>query len=299
MTFLGISRDTGAVYVGESQHSGYRCTVAPFISPLRFLSGVKDVEASKFDDEDVLLLPRRVFKEDSFDPVSRVRRGSVYHAYGGQPAVWYVQDPFRQDVGNAAFHGDGSKFEVSLITYHHDPLNYLTISPTVPIRATLGKEPFATTWRVVGIESTALRTPVMTLKSESLFGEVPEIVPDAVPPSIRERLTAAMGEVASSVHRLSPVAVVDRCRDALALVFAEMAGDPSLDLMPAVEAWAKKSGGREDVRAWCGKIVARFHSRGKPNEAISKGLREVTDEDAVFAVHCLGTVLRDQGWARR
>jgi hypothetical protein len=156
-----------------------------------------------------------------------------------------------------------------------------------------------TTWRVVGIESTALRTPVMTLKAESAFGEVADIVPDAVPVSIRERLVAAMGEVASSVHRLSPVAVVDRCRDALALVFAEMAGDARLDLMPAVEAWTKNNDGKENVRAWCGKIVARFHSRGKPNEVISKGLREVTDEDAVFAVHCLSAVLREQGWARR
>src|SRR5699024_7965656 len=153
--------------------------------------------------------------------------GTVYHAYSGtQPAVWYVQDPFRQDTGNAAFDGNGSRFEVDLVTYHHDPLSYLTVSPTVPIRATLGKEPFATTWRVVSIESTALRTPVMTLKAEALFGEVPEIVLDAVPFPIRERLASAIGEVVSSVHRLSPVAVVDRCRDALALVFGEIAGDP-------------------------------------------------------------------------
>lgn len=45
-------------------------------------------------------------------------------------------------------------------------------------------------------------------------------------------------------------------------------------------------------------IVARMHSRGKSNEQYAKGAREPGDDDAQFAVHALGLVMREIGWAR-
>jgi hypothetical protein len=54
----------------------------------------------------------------------------------------------------------------------------------------------------------------------------------------------------------------------------------------------------EDIRSWCGRIVARLHSRGKPNEQACKGLRALSDDDADLAVDCLKTVLVEFGWAR-
>jgi hypothetical protein len=40
-----------------------------------------------------------------------------------------------------------------------------------------------------------------------------------------------------------------------------------------------------------------MHSRGKSNEQHTRGVREPIDEDAEFAVHALGLVMREIGWA--
>jgi restriction system protein len=47
-----------------------------------------------------------------------------------------------------------------------------------------------------------------------------------------------------------------------------------------------------------GRIVARLHSRGKPNEQADKNLRPPTDTDAELALQCTKTVLIEFGWAR-
>jgi hypothetical protein len=49
--------------------------------------------------------------------------------------------------------------------------------------------------------------------------------------------------------------------------------------------------------SYLAQVVARLHSRGKTNEAHTKGLREPVDEDAELALHALGFTLRDIGWA--
>jgi hypothetical protein len=43
--------------------------------------------------------------------------------------------------------------------------------------------------------------------------------------------------------------------------------------------------------------LATLHARGKSNEQFSKGLRPPTEEDAEFAVHAVGFLLRELDWA--
>ena len=45
------------------------------------------------------------------------------------------------------------------------------------------------------------------------------------------------------------------------------------------------------------KTHAILHSRGKSNEQFAKGFRPPTEEDAEFAVHAVGSLLREVDWA--
>jgi hypothetical protein len=296
MSFLGISRDSGAVYVGESLTFGYRCSTDPTLTPIRFVIG-GDVPSDEIGPT-TFHLAKRIFKEVYFDPVTRLRRGEVFSQEGAQPARWLAQDPYRKDLGNA-FKADGSRYNLELVTYQHDRLSSLqqSLGKRDCPRVILGSEGFVTFWKIISVETAVNHVPVLTLKAEQFFGDIPEVVHESIPESLRSKLLLLLDDVASSAHRLSPVAVVDRCRDCLALVFAEKAGEPGLDLFKAVTVWAGAANEMDSVRAFCGRIVARLHSRGKPNEQLKRGLRPLSESDAVLALRCLWTVLVDFGWA--
>jgi len=51
------------------------------------------------------------------------------------------------------------------------------------------------------------------------------------------------------------------------------------------------------IVGWAGKIVARLHARAKHAEQEKRDLREVTEQDAEFAVQAEGIMLCDLGWA--
>jgi hypothetical protein len=106
-------------------------------------------------------------------------------------------------------------------------------------------------------------------------------------------------KVENSSNRLGPTDVVDRCRDALSVVFGHLGGDRKKDLANAIKAYENKNGKREeDLVSWSGRIVARLHSRGKPNEQHNKGLRDLTEEDAQLTLRCLWLVLIELNWAK-
>lgn len=74
-------------------------------------------------------------------------------------------------------------------------------------------------------------------------------------------------------------------------------GDPGKDLMDAINTLVPPEARKEDLQYNAGRIVARLHSRAKPNEQAAKGLREPSEEDAHPAVKCLWFVLVERGWS--
>lgn len=79
-------------------------------------------------------------------------------------------------------------------------------------------------------------------------------------------------------------------------VFGHACGERGTDLMRAID--KSRSEQRDEVRHWAGRIIARLHSRAKPNEQEKRGTPAVTEDDAQLALSCVGLVLREQGWAR-
>jgi hypothetical protein len=193
--------------------------------------------------------------------------------------------------------------EAELQTYERDYLSDLRKLNVARFPAVaLGSEPYISFWKIVSIEQNAFGTPVLSLRAKYSLGDLPELIADKVPSEIVQPISEALDKVESSVNRLSPVEVIDRCRDALSIVFAFQADNRGMDLVSSIDAYLravnKDSSVREDLRSWCGRIVARLHSRGKPNEQAGKGLRVPSEDDAELAVDCLKTVLIEFGWAR-
>lgn len=295
MNALGICSYTNIVYEGPTASHGLRVTPRPLLLPLRFLGadGVRGIDnVDQFAPE--------IFREESFDPVSKVRRGRIYsrRLQTAAQSLWRVQDPLRSDLPVVHW-GHGQAQEITLINYTAEPLLELRKPENRrhPPKVLLGWEEHATLWQIVAIEAPVGGGPMLTLKALYSLGDLPELVESGIPERIRKRVVEQWDKLDGTVNRLGAVEVIDRCRDFLSVVFGELSGEPHRDLSDAVNRYVSGRKG-EDVHSSAGRIVARLHSRGKPNEQEGKGLRPPTDGDAQLAVRCVGIILIDLGWAR-
>lgn len=246
--------------------------------------------------QDVLGFPRLIFREDTFDPVTKIRRGRVYSASGHQPQDWFVQDSRRSDLEQVSW-GKGIAQKVSLITYHKDPLSSIRELSVYP-EVVLGKEPFVSIWKIISIESSIIGTPILTLKSYRSFGTVPSLIPDKIDEPILSSLKLSIEKVENSSNRLGPTDIVDRCRDTLSIVFGHLSQNRNKDLGDAIKTYVNvNQKGHDSLITWAGRIVGRLHPRGKPNELHRHGFRELSEEDAQLAIRCLWIVLVELGWA--
>lgn len=295
MSSIGICRDSGAIYEGASPDRVFRIHPAPFLTAIRFSSGepLRPVNYYAFS------LPDLIFREADFEPVTKVRRGSVYSMQGQQiqPWKWRVQDPLRQDLTTEKW-AYGVAQTLDLVTYHQDRLDEIAKrkGTTLP-KVVLGWEPFITFWTISSIEHSATSQPLLTLRSHHTLTDLPALHASEIPPEALGAITEAMEKVENSMNRLSAVEVVDRCRDALSILFGALAGNLKLDLGDAIAAYVAANGGKDDLRSHAGRIVARLHSRGKPNERRSKSVPPPSDDDALLAVRCLKKVLVESNWA--
>jgi hypothetical protein len=68
--------------------------------------------------------------------------------------------------------------------------------------------------------------------------------------------------------------------------------------VPSLPLWAgKASEAKKFVVANCAHILALLHSRGKHVEQEKRAIRQITEQDAEFAVQAVGLILCDLDWA--
>jgi len=290
VNYLGVDTFAGGIFLGPGTTAGERVHPRPFLAPILF---VGHGESPNWQAGRVNGDPLTLFFEEQYDLLSRLRRGRVYR-WEGSGGRWWVADPLRRDLGNAAG-GMGFRFEMSLVTYQCDRLEGLRGRPRPKVY--LGDSTHSTRWTIAAIEGTAAGGPILTLRADNYMGLLPELDPSKVPPEVGSELGKRLEAVVDSVMRVDPGTTVDCCRHALAIVFGHLAGNRTLELVPGIEKYLATRKGAEQVRTWAGRIVARLHSRTKPSELEKLEFRVLDDGDAQLAVECLAIVLKDVGWA--
>ncbi len=293
---IGICQQSYAVYEGD--HTGVRLQHVPILTPIRYFTGGNIPELKK-----ILWLPELIFREDDFDPVTKIRRGRVYTGNGNQPTEWKVHDDSLTAIPLQP-HGFGLARPIRLFTYQRENLFDLRNKSARELPSViLGDESHLTFWKIISIETNLFGTPVLCLRAKHSLGDTPELIENKVPEELLSPLTEALDKVEASVNRLSPAEVIDRCRDALSLVFGYQVGDRSKDLGDAIKAYLApstpgKTPATPDLRSHCGHAVRLLHAQAKPNVQHERGLRPPADADADLALSCLKTVLIEFGWAR-
>ena len=298
---LGIDNNSGLVYEGWG-HPGVPAIPTPHIALATLIKTEKDWKSlpASFDQSST----GWIFREDSFDAVTRTRRGRLYFYPGGsQPTVTPVSPhPYEDPFGKSTSQGGLTRKSLHI---------YMACTPLLQepnqgqgATLALGTSQAASAWRVVQTELLASRCVLVTLKALSAFGILPEIDMSKVAEQHQTPVKQAFDRALESAFRETPISVVDHCKNAIAVILARwlvQQGHDSAILDKDISDVAKVVLGEPHKMFAMGnlaQVAGRLHARGKGNEQHSQEARPPTEEDAQLALEALGFALRDIGWAR-
>ncbi|REG49052.1 hypothetical protein B0G80_5376 [Paraburkholderia sp. BL6669N2] len=302
MSRLGIDRATGQIYEGK-EDPRYLAVPTPVVSQCKLIQAPSD-----FSD-----LPQGIdrnpfawiFREESFDPVSRVRRGRVYQTLGnaGWESALVDASPFSA-ADLASGRSDGRVLK-QLCVYMHCSELLLKPAQGMGMQLAIGTDGSFSTWRILQTESTVGQDVLVILRAESALAVLPSLNESRVSPDNLAPVKQAYQRVLDAAYRELPTSVVDQCRNLCVVLISrwlyQLSSDSSLlgeDLARCMSAIQKHFGqGSHILLRSSLEVVNTLHPRGKENERHRRNLRDVTEEDASLAVHATGFVLREIGWA--
>lgn len=292
---IGIDRDRNLCYEGRSTW-GHAVWPSPVITPARIVFEQEgDLKAENRRD---LVGDAWIFREDSFDPIARIRRGRFYQAGNQQPQQWHVQvHPAIPSETREANKGIVTKL---LETFHGNPIwhRFIKDQQEQPL-VLLGFDERFTVWTIINVENISTGEDLVTLKSCSSLGVLPQIESGKIPENSRTAVMASLDAFADEVYHAAPVSVIDRARDAasqILLAYFGLVGEDAKDL-GALTHDLEKENEPKIIAVSAAKIIARLHARAKPVEKARRSLREIREQDAELAAQCLGVILCELGWA--
>lgn len=300
--FIGVERHTGQVYEGNSAPQ-FPVWPRPAISMAKRIEspdGWNHLPSSICSTPFVW-----IFREESFDPVTRIRRGRLYEVYQAtQPHTWPVQaHPTDYEGIRQVAAGGGLRKEL----YTYWQCQAISALPDSGRGATLalGMGRATSAWRVIQVETLVDDDVLVTLKALSAYALLPEINVAVIGEEHRQPVLRAVERVLDSAFRESPISVIDHCRNAAQVVLSRWlvhAGD-GIDVLGKDLDQICRAVDRDPHRKHASRdaanIVRLLHSRGKANKQEVEGLRLATEEDAELSIQALGFLIREVGWAKQ
>lgn len=239
-----------------------------------------------------------IFREDAFDPATRIRRGRLY--VGGRTS--HSWDQVTVD-GINTYNWNNLRPEVSYAAWKPGVNPHGILDHVIQI----GGGDFTTNWRVIAIERLSIGQILLTLRAQSLFGVLPDLHANPLDEQNnplqqdkQSQIKSSMARLVDVFHRLQPVPTVDAARETSRVILAAWIGSKAdaKDLKDVIDLIPKK------MRVLCNSafIVNRLHPRAKSSEQEMQAgdgniIREPTEEDAEASVHLIAMMLREIGWA--
>lgn len=299
---IAIDTNRRLFYEG-SGNWGHGIWPSPVISVATVLTTEGDLSLLPSTTDD-LGHAKLVFREDSFDPVTRIRRGRFYVGSNVQPVEWHVQThpAFKEEVGPRDHQGNLIKQLYSFFPW--SAFVELKREQSEQLIA-LGTQGAFTLWHVIGIERIVTGEDLVTLRARSTMGVLPEIQIEHVPEVGRDGALQTLDKVVDSVYRAGPESVIDRCRDAAQACLGTWMADRfddadmrTIDLGAQIKRLEKQEDSVPVIIVSVCKAIARLHARCKPNEQVRREGRLPGEGDAESAVAMLGLLLRELEWCR-
>ena len=152
---IGIRQGNYLVYQGLSGH-GHALLPTPVLSAAAVLSSTDELRQMRLGrgpaDADLL------FREDSFDAVTRIRRGRLYRTTLRRPEPWKVSSNHELP--------DQGRPDVDVYAFDSDLVGDIGLEPSTTLIA-LGVSEAYTLWRIVHAERIVTGETLLTLRARS------------------------------------------------------------------------------------------------------------------------------------
>ena len=282
MPSLGITEDGLLVYEGQGRY-GHPVWPNPVISRATLIES----------EADWLRIPQSIrlsmiFREDSFDAVTRVRRGRLYDGTKNQPADWQVRPhPALGGEDERKAHRNGGNNPERLETF--DSYRGLIERPNRGhgMLIALGTSDAVSVWQVIGVERIFTGEDLLTLKARSNLGVLPDLDSAKIPVDALPAVRAALAIAADAAFREGPTSVIDRCGEAAKVALGNWLShskpegrfmEASLGKMYKHLEKSAESGHRLLIVAT--RMLAYLHARGKNEEQERYGHPAPVEGDA-------------------
>ncbi len=242
---------------------------------------------------------QKLFREDSFDSTTRIRRGRFYQIDGLQrPGMILV------NFGRFPPPGQTTPSQGVFINIHAMDFGfYNNLTNINSKRIFFGDSCHSTAWRIVDAERLFNGETLFTLKSMSALGILPELIEEKLPAEKRKEVQEGFEKVVDVAPIQIAESVVDVCREYARLLLA--AWLPTVDVTGVtgdLGGLVSKVPQERNGIANAASVINRLHPRGKSSERERQAekkqeVRPLSDGDASLAVSLIGFLLRDFGWA--
>lgn len=265
--FLGIDSENGRLVEGISTSNGRVLFSVPLVSLCKLTTDRNDLSEGL---DPAYATDKIYFREDFYDPRSRLRRGRVYKANNQSHMSWMIT-------------GEGyTKSHIETYS-NHSVWAYCQQNNQRNIYVLLGDKSRFTRWKVVDIEVIHTGEELITLKALTAFGLLPEVLDNEVPLESLSRIKNKLQQIVDDMYASSAESTVDNCREAASAIIGSFVNQPDKDLGNLITILAS-SAYEKRMAASAAAVINLFHPRRKASEQVKLGLRTISDEDAQLAV---------------
>ncbi len=295
---IGIEKHSSLVYEGVSNY-GHPVWPSPIL--LQVVVASEDDKTFTAAQIANLTADSLLFREETYNSSSRVRRGRLYKSGNVIPEQWEVYPhPALAYEGQGAAKTNGA---ISKSIYAFSSLRlkqYLKDKQLARPVFLLGAGDGFTIWTLVSIETSATGEEVVALRARKSIGALPQLDREKILAADGQSVIEKIEKLEEDLFRAGSESIVDRSREAATAVLSKYLQskdkvDPGKDLGHLAEKIAKEG---FEIVANAARCIARLHARGKHAEQEKYPLRDITDQDAEFAVQAVGIILCDLGWAK-
>lgn len=250
---------------------------------------------------DVYGWPYAIFREDSFDPSTRVRRGRLYCRDSPStttlPEAQVHNYPFGPHIGAGA----GWTSDCSYRPFRGGQSDLKLDGRQID----LGDPPRVSQWRVVTVEQISTGETLLTLRAMSTLGQLPVLKGELFGKDgnnvSAHAVHEAIDRLVSVFYVQQPTPIVDVARETARVILTEWMGQNArgLDLGRVIKAIPESF----KMLTWAASMVNWLHPRGKSSQremSVANGapLRLLVDEDAEVSIQLVGMILREVDWTR-
>lgn len=299
---LGIHESTRLIYEGDTTSNGWCVDPRPFISQISFShnyeKALENLTHSVWAQD-----YKYVFREDSFEPVSRTRRGRIYKESNSKPEIWSIIPHPQQLASRGSITAEGQLQGQRLHTFHEFRLrnDYKTPKELAALNILVGIKDSFTRWTIVSVEPVMNGQEIVTLKAANSLGIVTDIDFSKIDAEDRAIVKEKYDKFLDAVPLAGPDSIVDRAGEACsALLHASLKKrhqnltNPTLNIL--IEKAKEDSEFKErKLLLAASELLRLLHSRGKFSFQAKHGTRSLIHSDAQAAIESFSIVINELG----